>query len=213
MFTFLYKQHQRLQKEREGLLGWPQSWLTLIPSEEPSNGTKGFWTAGCHGGISPNAGAVRLWSEHQCGPGSSRWERRKLRPTPSRGSANPLKNREWVKGITMNTLKKKPIHADLEKHRLPLWSVLFCHPPLSAPFFHLVLKTCWSLQVTARLLTKSDKTGGRDFYRTALSQLAWPRPGPRRTHHLANSPHQQKDNRETAFIRFNGWLWWIARSK
>lgn len=106
MFTFLYKQHQRLQKEREGLLGWPQSWLTLIPSEEPSNGTKGFWTAGCHGGISPNAGAVGLWSEHQCGPGSSCWERRKLRPTPSRGSANPLKNREWVKGITMNTLKK-----------------------------------------------------------------------------------------------------------
>lgn len=80
-------------------------------------------------------------------------------------------------------------------------------------FFHLVLRICWSLQVTARLLTKDDKTGGRDFYRTALSQLAWPRPGPRRTHHLANSPHQQKDNRETAFIRFNGWLWWIARSK
>lgn len=81
------------------------------------------------------------------------------------------------------------------------------------PFFHLVLRICWSLQVTARLLTKDDKAGGRDFYTTALSQLAWPRPGPRRTHHLANSPHQQKDNRETAFIRFNGWLWWRARSK
>lgn len=30
--------------------------------------------------------------------------------------------------------KKPPIHAALEKHRLPLWSVLFCRPS-SVPFF------------------------------------------------------------------------------
>lgn len=133
--------------------------------------------------------------------------------TPSRGSANPLKNRERVKGITMNFLKKKkhsrrPWEAQVASVVGPIRSSSFCS--LS---FHLVLRICWSLQVTARLLTKDDKTGGRDFYRTALSQLAWPRPGPRRTHHLANSPHQQKDNRESAVIRFNGWLWWIGRSK
>lgn len=60
---------------------------------------------------------------------------------------------------------------------------------------------------------KGRLDGGQDFYRAALSQLAWPRPGPKCTHHLANSPHQQKDNRKTAVIRFNGWLWWIGRSK
>lgn len=175
---FSYKHNIRdYKKARERFLGCPQLCLTLIPSEEPSNGTKGFWTAGSHGCVSPNAGAVGLWLEHQCGPGSSCWERCKLRPTPSWGSANPLKNRERVKGITMNALKKT-IHAALEKHRLPLWSVFFCLPA-SVPFFHLVLRICWSLQVTARLLTKDDKTGGarllhNRFVTTSVAQT-WPK--------------------------------------
>lgn len=71
-------------------------------------------------------------------------------------------------------------------------------------FFHLALRILLKSAGYREATHKGRQDGGQDFYRTALSQLAWPRPGPRRTHHLANSPHQQKDYRAAAVIRFNG---------
>lgn len=114
-----------------------------------------------------------------------------------------------------NEYLKPFIQADLEKHRLPQRSVLLCSASPSVPFLTLGLRVCWGLQVPQR---KDDETregrhreGDQDFYRRALSKLAWPRPGPRRSCCSANGSHQQKDKRNSAIIRFKGWLQWMGK--
>lgn len=45
-------------------------------------------------------------------------------------------------------------------------------------FFHLALRILLKSAGYREATHKGRQDGGQDFYRTALSQLAWPRPGP-----------------------------------
>lgn len=117
------------------------------------------------------------------------------------------------KGSQWILKKKNPFKRILRSTGCLCGRSLFCSL-FFCSLLHLRRRICWGLQVPQRPLRKDDKTGGsQDFYRRALSKLAGPRPGPRCSPCPANSPHQQKDKRSSAIIRFKGWLQWMGKSK